>query len=153
RIHWLIETLSVPGGTPVKRACSDANLDPAKACDLLAAHVERTEVQNTVGQMRRRIYQGFPRPTLLADARHLASFLTYGFAELEYHVRPTRQDLVLALTKALMEIFLSLKVPVVVAFDQLEDLLLVRRTEDGHKISEAFFAGIVQVMHQVDGIC
>ena len=43
--------------------------------------------------------------------------------------------------------------PVVVAFDQLEDLLLARRTDDVHKIAEAFFAGIVQVMHQIDGLC
>ena len=43
--------------------------------------------------------------------------------------------------------------PVVVAFDQLEDLLLARRTDDGHRIAEAFFAGIVQAMHQIDGIC
>jgi hypothetical protein len=29
----------------------------------------------------------------------------------------------------------------------------VRRTEDGHRIAEAFFAGLVQAMHQLDGIC
>jgi hypothetical protein len=52
-----------------------------------------------------------------------------------------------------MEIFLSLKIPVVVAFDQLEDLLLARRTDDAHRTAEAFFAGIVQAMHQIDGIC
>ena len=52
-----------------------------------------------------------------------------------------------------MELFRGLKVPVVVAFDQLEDLLLARRSDEGHKIAEAFFAGIVQVMHQIDGVC
>jgi hypothetical protein len=40
-----------------------------------------------------------------------------------------------------------------VAFDQLEDLLLARRADDGHRVAEAFFAGIVQVMHQIGGIC
>src|SRR6185369_1110570 len=83
----------------------------------------------------------------------LANFLTFGFAELEFRVRPSRQDLVLALFKVLMEVFLSLKIPVVVAFDQLEDLLLSRRSDDGHRIAEAFFAGIVQAMHQIDGLC
>src|SRR5207244_3339478 len=75
------------------------------------------------------------------------------FAELEFHVRPSRQDLVLALFKVLMEVFRGLKIPVVVAFDQLEDLLLARRSDDGPRVAEAFFAGIVQTMHQVDGIC
>src|SRR5262249_46258260 len=53
----------------------------------------------------------------------------------------------------LMEVFLGLKIPVVVAFDQLEDLLLARRNDDSPRVAEAFFAGIVQAMHQVDGIC
>ena len=59
----------------------------------------------------------------------------------------------LALFKVLMEVFRTLKIPVVVAFDQLEDLLLARRSDDAHRIAEAFFAGIVQAMHQLDGIC
>ena len=99
------------------------------------------------------IYQGFARAALLGDEADLANFLTYGFAELEFQVRPTRQDLVLALFKVLMEVFRSLKIPVVVAFDQLEDLLLARRSDDAHRTAEAFFAGIVQAMHQIDGIC
>src|SRR5262249_8335208 len=30
---------------------------------------------------------------------------------------------------------------------------LARRTDDGHRMAEAFFAGIVRVMHQIDGLC
>src|SRR5207249_7020907 len=41
----------------------------------------------------------------------------------------------------------------VMAFDELEDLLLARRYDDGHRMAEAFFAGIVQAMHQIDGMC
>src|SRR5207302_6124104 len=93
------------------------------------------------------------RAALLGDEADLANFLTFGFAELEFQVRPSRQDLVLALCKVLMEMFLGLKMPVVVAFDQLEDLLLARRTDDGHRVAETFFAGIVQAMHQIEGVC
>ena len=52
-----------------------------------------------------------------------------------------------------MVVFRDMKIPVVVAFDQLEDLLLSRRSDDAHRIAESFFAGIVQVMHQIDGLC
>ena len=103
--------------------------------------------------MRNAIIAGFGRAVLMRDETELANFLTYGFAELEFAVRPSRQDLVLALFKVIMGLFREMKVPVVVAFDQLEDLLLARRSDDGHKIAEAFFAGIVQVMHQIDGLC
>src|SRR4029077_1487562 len=112
-----------------------------------------TEAHNTAGLMRRAILQGFAKAILLRDESELAGVLTYGFAELDFNVRPTRQDLVLALFKVLTDVFRGLKTPIVVAFDQLEDLLLARRSDDAHKIAEAFFAGIVQAMHQIDGLC
>ena len=68
-------------------------------------------------------------------------------------MKPSRQELVLAVFRVLMEVLQSLAIPVVIAFDQLEDLLLARRTDDGHRVAESFFAGLVQAMHQLDGIC
>jgi hypothetical protein len=157
RADWLAESLSGYSNfarmpTPLPQALTEAHLTPQKAFDLVTAYVNRTEAHNTAGLMRRNVFAGFAKATLLKDESDLASFLTYGFAELEFHVRPTRQDLVLALFKVLTEVFRSLKTPVVVAFDQLEDLLLARRSDDAHKTAEAFFAGIVQVMHQIDGL-
>jgi hypothetical protein len=158
RAEWLAETLAGYSNfarlpTPVAQALQEAGLSPQRAFDLLTAYVQKTEAHNTAGLMRRHIYQGFARAALLGDESDLANFLTYGFAELEFHVRPTRQDLVLALFKVLTEVFRTLKIPVVVAFDQLEDLLLARRSDDSHRTAESFFAGIVQVMHQIDGLC
>src|SRR5262245_22235247 len=158
RAQWLIDTLSRPGSfaggfAPLRRICAEGSLECERAFELVTKRVEKTEPHNTAGLMRRHLYVGFARAALLGDEADLANFLTYGFAELDFKVRPTRQDLVLALFKVLMEGFLNLKIPVVVAFDQLEDLLLVRRTDDGHRIAEAFFAGIVQAMHQIDGLC
>jgi hypothetical protein len=156
RTQWLLDGLAKPGergGGSVRKACAEVSLEPERACACLRAAVERSEAHNTAGLMRRHIYQGFARAVLLGDEADLASFLTYGFAELDFRVRPSRQDLVLALFKVLMEVFLGLKIPVVVAFDQLEDLLLARRTDDGHRVAETFFAGIVRAMHQIDGLC
>jgi hypothetical protein len=157
RVHWLVEQLTRSGYNPacgpLRRTCADVHLDVDTACELVWLHLDRTETHNTAGVMRRHIYHGLVRAALLGDESDLANFLTYGFAELDYKVKPSRQDLVLSLFRVLMEVFQSLKIPVVIAFDQLEDLLLVRRTEDGHRIAEAFFAGLVQAMHQLDGIC
>jgi hypothetical protein len=157
RTQWLIDSLArphklsfQPGG--IRRACAEAGIETEKALELVIAHVERTEPHNTAGLMRRNVLAGFARAVLLNDEADLASFLTYGFAELEFQVRPSRQDLVLALFKALMSVLQGLRIPVVVAFDQLEDLLLARRSDDVHRIAEAFFAGIVQAMHHLDGM-
>jgi hypothetical protein len=154
RAQWLLDTLARPAGVPggVRRACAEAGLEPGRALELAAAHVARTEAHDAAGLMRRHVLAGFARAVLLGDEAELASFLTYGFAELDFQVRPSRSDLVLALFKALMGVLQGLHVPVVVAFDQLEDLLLARRTDDVHRIAEAFFAGIVQSMHHLDGI-
>ena len=51
----------------------------------------------------------------LRDEAELANFLTYGFAELDFLVRQTRKDLVLALFKAIMGVLQGLRIPVVVA--------------------------------------
>jgi hypothetical protein len=155
RTQFLIDSLNRPGpvvsGT-IRRACGEAGIDPQRACEVVCKHVEQTAAHNTAGTMRRNILQGFARAVLMNDEADLANFLTYGFAELDFQVRPTRQDLVLALFKAVMEILNTLGVPVVVAFDQLEDLLLARRTDDAQRTAESFFAGIVKALHHVDGI-
>jgi hypothetical protein len=157
RTQWLVENLGRPmtsgAGATLQRICDECHLEPQKACDLVCDFIQGHQTHGTAGLMRRHIYQGFARAALLGDESDLASFLTFGFAEVEFNVRPSRQELVLSLFKVLMEVFLGLKMPVVVAFDQLEDLLLARRTDDGRRVAEAFFAGIVQVMHQVSGIC
>ncbi len=157
RTQWLIDGLTRPSPQPfhpggILRACSEAGIETAKAFELVCAHIVKIEKHDTAGLMRRHILDGLARAVLMHDESDLASFLTYGFAELDFHVRPTRQDLVLALFKSIMQVLQELNIPVVVAFDQLEDLLLARRSDDGHRTAESFFAGIVQAIHQLDGL-
>lgn len=152
RAEWLAEAV-MGGTTPLPKAIADSGLTPERAYALVTDYVNRTEAHNTAGLMRKAVLNGFAKAVLMKDEADLANFLTYGFAELDFKVRPTRQDLVLALFKVLMDVLRGARTPVVVAFDQLEDLLLARRNDDAHKTAEAFFAGIVQGMHQVDGLC
>jgi hypothetical protein len=157
RCQWLVDHVAGhgqlgPGPMPVAQALTETGVSIEKAIELITAYVEKAEAHNTAGLMRRQIYNGFARAHLLRDEAKLADFLTHDFVEIPFQVRPSRQDLVLALFKVLMEVFRALKIPVVAAFDQLEDLLLARRSDDAHKVAETFFAGIVQVMHQVDGL-
>jgi hypothetical protein len=148
-------TEAPPGwsGAALRQALQQAGVEPQRAAALFDQLRLESDPRNPAGLMRRFILRGFAHAVLLNDEADLANFLTYGFAELEFHVRPSRQDLVLALFKVLMDLLASLHIPVVVAFDQLEDLLLVRRGDDVHRTAEAFFAGIVQVLHQIDGLC
>ncbi|WP_020471107.1 hypothetical protein [Zavarzinella formosa] len=158
RCQWLVDHIGGHGQLgrgpmPVMQALTEAGVPVAKALELIDGYVEKTEPHNAAGLMRREMYKGFTRAFLQKDEASLADFLTHEFVEMPFQVRPSRQDLVLSLFKVLMEVFRALKTPVVVAFDQLEDLLLARRSDDAHKVAESFFAGIVQMMHQIDGLC
>lgn len=158
RTQWLLDRLTTPTTAgaalePLRSLLAEASVDAERICALVGTHVERNYPHDTIGQMRRHLARGLCRAALLGDESELANFLTYGFAELEFKVQPSRMDLVRSLFKALMASLHALRIPVVVAFDQLEDLLLARRTDDGQRMAEAFFAGIVQAMHQIDGLC
>src|SRR5262249_16338956 len=96
RTQWLLDNLAHPPPR-LGRLCADANLEPDKACECVARYVDRTEAHNTAGLMRRHLHQGFVRAAFLGDEEELANFLTFGFAELDFKVQPSRQDLVLAL--------------------------------------------------------
>lgn len=157
RVQWLRDHAARPVAMPLvpgslRRLCEEVGLEVERAVDLCLDFIDQSEARNTAGLMRRHILEGFVRAIVLGDESELATFLTYGFAELEFQVRPGRQELVLALFKAMMGVLQGLRIPTVFAFDQLEDLLLARRNDDAHRTAEAFFAGIVQAMHQLDGI-
>ena len=157
RCNWISGQLSqganwVLNPGTVVRWCGEAGIGKDKALALIVNHAAQSSGRSSHGLMRSAVIRGFTQAVLGGDESELASFLTYGFAELDFHVRPSRQDLVLSLFKALLGVLREVRVPVFVAFDQLEDLLLARRGEDVHKVAESFFAGIVQCMHQLQGI-
>jgi hypothetical protein len=154
RSDLMLEAVGQGGAlTPLHRLCGDLAIDVNRVHNILTNHISHLAGHDTAGLMRKRLLEGLVQAVLRGDESELAGFLTYGFAELGFQVRPGRQELVLGLLKVLMQCFLDLRTPVVVAFDQLEDLLLSRRSDDGRKTAEAFFAGIVHAMHQVDGLC
>ena len=153
---WLVSRLekssAISKPDELVEICHEVGLSPSRACDLATSHAANTMGRSTMGIMAASVVKGFCHSIFHGDESELSSFLTYGFAEIEFHVRPSRADLVLSLFRALMEITRKAKVPIVVAFDQLEDLLLARRGEDSFRVAEAFFAGIVQTLHQVPGL-
>src|SRR5438067_4392119 len=82
RSAWLIDTLTARAAVSrspmtVRRAIHEAGLAAEKACELVAAYVEKTEAHNTAGLMRRAIFQGFCRAALCGDESTLANFLTH----------------------------------------------------------------------------
>src|SRR5262249_57376402 len=96
----LAELADRPGTDPgrrhlVNRLCADAGLGVEDALKIIIDFTERSGSRDTLGQMRRRFDQGLARAMLTGDESDLAGFLTHGFADMPYQVRPGRQALVL----------------------------------------------------------
>lgn len=156
KCSWLVSRLenssSISSPEELIELCHEVGLSPSRACDLSTTHAANTMGRSTQALMAASVVKGYCQAVFHGDESELSSFLTYGFAEIEFHVRPSRADLVLSLFRAVMEIARKAKVPIVIAFDQLEDLLMARRGEDSFRVAESFFAGIVQALHQVPGL-
>ena len=156
KCSWLVSRLekasNISSPDDLIAVCHEVGLAPSLACTLASTHASNTMGRSTQGIMVASVVKGYCQAIFHGDESDLSSFLTYGFAEIAFHVRPSRADLVLALFRAVMEIAKKAKVPIIIAFDQLEDLLLARRGEDSFRVAESFFAGIVQALHQIPGL-
>ena len=107
RCNWISGQLSqganwVLNPGTVVRWCGEAGIGKDKALALIVNHAAQSSGRSSHGLMRSAVIRGFTQAVLGGDESELASFLTYGFAELDFHVRPSRQDLVLSLFKALL---------------------------------------------------
>ena len=138
---------------PCRSLAQRADLEPERLAAAVNKLLDRDEPRDLKGRMRQRIIAGFVRATLLDDEADLADFLTDGFTDVPFVVRPTRSQLTLSLLKALSEVIVGAGIPVVAAFDQLEELLYGQTDEEIRRASDAFFGGLVQVMSEAPGLC
>lgn len=141
------------GQLPCRALANQANLDPEKLTAITLDLLQKREARDLKGEFRKRIISGFVRATLLDDEAELADFLTDGFADVAFLVRPTRTQLTLSLMQALTELIVGSGIPIAIAFDQLEELLYGQTDDAIRRASDAFFGGVVQVMSQVPGLC
>ncbi|MGL4463490.1 MAG: hypothetical protein ACRC1K_15170, partial [Planctomycetia bacterium] len=138
---------------PARTLAAQADLDPEMLTRRAGDFLERREPRDLKGFFRRRILAGFVRAVLLGDEADLADFLTDGFADVPFEVRPSRPQLTMSLLQALAETIVGSGIPIAVAFDQLEELLYGQTEDEIRRSSDAFFGGIVQLMSQIPGLC
>jgi hypothetical protein len=124
-----------------------------QAAELAIRFLSQRESRDLKGEFRKRIATEFIRATLLGDEVGLGDFLTDGFAEVKFVVKPTRTQLTMSLLQALVELIVGSGIPVAAAFDQLEELLYGQTEAEIRRASDAFFGGLVQLMSQVSGLC
>lgn len=149
--EWL--SLLANSNESCKVLARQANLDIERLADVAIEFLHQREPRDLKGELRKRIGSGFVRATLFGEETELADFLTDGFTDVPFQVRPTRVQLTLSLLEALTDVIVGAGIPIAVAFDQLEELLYGQTEDEVRRSSDAFFGGVVQVMSAVPGLC
>lgn len=140
------------GTESLSETLAAVKLDPKTVLTAWSDWLVRHEPRDLKGAFRRRLLVGFATAAALGDESDLADFLTDGFADVAFLVKPTRAQLTLSLLQALVEVVVRSGIPIAVAFDQLEELLYGQTEDEIRRASDGFFGGIVQVMSQVPGL-
>jgi hypothetical protein len=138
---------------PCRALVKETGADAERLMQLTCEFLDRKEPRDLKGAFRKRVAEGFVRATLLGDESDLSDFLTDGFADVKFVVKPTRTQLTLSMLQALVELIVGSGIPVAAAFDQLEELLYGQTDAEVRRASDAFFGGVVQLMSQCPGLC
>ena len=130
----------------------DVGFNPDQIIQAIGAHLQQTEPSDADGFLRQKIYSGMVLATALHRPDELKEFLTGGFDEAPDYVAGTG-DLTKRLLRVLLEIFATFHIPVVVAFDQLEDFLRAGNTDQEKELQLNFCRGLIALTNAVPNLC
>jgi hypothetical protein len=120
--------------------------------DAVSRHLHATESSDADGYLRRTIYGCMVSVVVLNRPEGLTEFLTGGFNESPEFVEGAG-DLTKRLLRVLLEIFATFQLPVVVAFDQLEDFLRAGAADVEKELKLNFCRGLVTLTNAVPSLC
>jgi hypothetical protein len=151
RVDGLLQSCSDGQAGSLPDACRQCGIDLPRLLEAVHRHLESTEGQDTEGYLRSRLYESLARFSLLGDRESLEDFLTNGLTEVPEHILGTGQ-VTRKLLAVLLEVFRVLHVPVVLAFDQLEDFLRAGSPEVQREQIHNFGLALVSLINCVPGL-
>jgi hypothetical protein len=151
RIRDLITRCDVPSGVEPRAACEEAGLPLPEAVTLTSAHLERTEPNDASGALRRALYSRLVGFTLLNENEALQDYLTDGFLEGPAYVKGAGQ-LTRRMLTVLLQLLHTLRIPVIVVFDQLEDYLRAPVQEREQELRDTFSQALAALVNNVAGL-
>jgi len=148
----LLAALAAPASTDALRAVLlDGGLAPDRALALVEAHLRRRETSTSlVPIVRRSLYAAMARRVLLEDPEVLPTYLREGYLP-QLQGDDTRADLVRSLLHVLIEACAICRMPVVVAFDNFEQLFSPFHAFDGD-LARQFFQQVAQAIDATRGV-
>jgi hypothetical protein len=138
--------------TDLRPACADAGITAEQALAVVDEHLAATEAKDAAGSLRRNLYFRLAHLTLLGQREPVEDFLTDEYLQGDPQVTGAGQ-LTRRLLTALLELFRTLNVPVVLVFDQLEDFLVAPTQERRVELRNAFAQALAALIDNVPGLC
>lgn len=151
-VRRLIDRCDATYVSGLPHLCGDAGLSCERAFQVTAQLIEDTEPNDLVGTLREDLYIRLVRLALLGDRAPIEDFLNEVYDE-----NPVYSANVGSLSRRLLDVFLELfrelGIPVILAFDQLEDFLNAPTEEQRRAQREVFGQQLASIVNHVPGIC
>lgn len=136
----------------IPQICQAARADLNSILGAITAHIKEIHDGNSEGLVHRKILTALVRLAVIGDYNEVKQFLSSLIDPDADHlpgmVSPDKTTL-----KVILEILSVFKIPVIVAFDQLEDQLSASTSQERHELLVSFSHGIIKFLHSVPGIC
>ena len=150
RERLLIGELGQVENRTVLEVCERREEDPDSLLTMALEHIDRWETGSTLaGQIRRGLYTELVRWAFGGPRAGIYEFLLDGYTRVESKTQPARETLVDELFRALIELCLLARMPIIFAFDALESLFGDPPEE---KMRHPFFRGLADVLDTQRGI-
>ncbi|VTT98995.1 Uncharacterized protein OS=Candidatus Entotheonella sp. TSY1 GN=ETSY1_21580 PE=4 SV=1 [Gemmataceae bacterium] len=141
-----------PTAPQIRSAVEAAGIRPETAQDAVARHLDRTESNDVVGWLRKELYKRLSRVALLGDREPFEELHMGGFDDARANVK-NAGNLGRRMLETWLELLAALGVPVVIAFDQLEDYVNAP-DPDQTRLNQKFFTdATAKFVNELRNVC
>ncbi|WP_439628370.1 hypothetical protein [Gemmata sp.] len=141
-----------PTAAQVRSAVEGAGVKPETANDVVARHLDRTESNDVVGWLRKELYKRLARVALLGDREPFEELHMGGFDDARANVK-NAGNLGRRMLETWLELLAVLGVPVVIAFDQLEDYVNAPDKEQERLNRKFFTDATAKFINELRSVC
>lgn len=141
-----------PSPGAIRAVLGEAGVKAEAAVEVIEKHLERTESNDVVGWLRKELYRRLARFALLDERETLEELQTGGFEDARAHIK-NAGNVSRRLLETWLELLSVLNVPVVIAFDQLEDYVNAPDPEQEKMLRKFFTDATAKFINELRSVC
>lgn len=151
-IRDLSSRCDVPVPADIRDSCEKAGLTPDRVVSVIEQYLERTESRDVAGHLQRQLHGRLVRFTLKAEREPIEDFFNGDYRKGPENLTDSGK-LPRRLLVTLMGVFRALQIPVVLVFDQLEDVLETHTESHRRALQDSFSRAVTTLVNNVQNVC